>query len=196
MTPQEIHLESCVSRADAFPKFAILLTSRALLVTARDGTPFPRHRARPMLMREIFAQRTSMSECERESELLARCVRDDTSGEIYRQEHKVAQTESEERCLRRAVGIMLALAGFAVVGAGHLLIVFKNLNPYQVNLIFHGFRILGVASILCLIVFGVLWLRRRRELQEERARHRSLIQDFLKARASRQVPTILSTRMN
>jgi len=125
-----------------------------------------------------------MSTHERETELLTRCIRDDRSGEIYRQEQKIAQTAGEVRCLRRAVGIMAALTGFAIVGAGHSLIVLKDLTPYHVDLIFHLFRVLGVASLISLLVFGALWMTRRARLQRERTQCRSLVQDFLTARTS------------
>jgi hypothetical protein len=130
-----------------------------------------------------------MSNSERQTELLTQCIRHDDTGQLYVQEQKVAQIEGEERCLCRAVWLMAALTGFAVVGAGYSLILLKDLMPYQTNLIFHLFRVLGVASLISLLVYVGLWIARRARLEQERAQCRSLMQDLLAARALPRIPS-------
>ena len=120
-----------------------------------------------------------MSPCERETELLARCIRDDNTGELHRQEQKVAEIEREERCLRRAIGLMAVLTGIAIVGASFTLLLLKDLTPYQSELTVHVFRVLGVASFISLLAFANLWIARRAQLKRERAQRRSLIKILL-----------------
>src|SRR5436190_21953718 len=61
-----------------------------------------------------------------ENATLSECIRRDASGEIHTHHEKITQLEREERCLRSAVVIMAALAGFALVGAGHSLILLDD----------------------------------------------------------------------
>jgi hypothetical protein len=131
-----------------------------------------------------------MSNSARETELLIKCIRDDATGELHRQEQTVARTEREERCLRSAVWVMAALTGFALVGAGHSLVLLKNQTPYHSELVIHGFRILGVASLISLWVFVVLWIIRRERLKQQRAQCRALVQELLAARALPRTPGV------
>jgi hypothetical protein len=129
-----------------------------------------------------------MSQHERETELLTRCIREDNSGELHRQEQKVSQIEGEARCLRRATVLMAMLAGFAIVGASYTLLLETDLTPYQTNLIFHVFRVLAVASFISLLAFAGLWMARRAKLNRERAQSRSLLQKLVTARGVRPAP--------
>jgi hypothetical protein len=123
-----------------------------------------------------------MSEKEWNTDLLTQCIRYDDSGEIHKHEEKISQIQKEERCLRRAVWLMAALAGFALVGAGHSFILLEDLPPYKSDAIMQVFGVLGVASLISLLAFAGLLVVRRYQLGEQREQCRRVVMKLLAAR--------------
>ena len=77
---------------------------------------------------------------------------------------RITQLEREERCLRGAVVIMAVLAGLALVGVGHSLILLDDVSTAQMRTILQIFVVLGIASAISLVTFAILWIRRRYQL--------------------------------
>ena len=117
-----------------------------------------------------------------ENASLAECIRRDASGEIHKHHENIAQLEKDERCLRRAVVIMAALAGFALVGAGHSFILLDDVSTAQMRTVLHLFAVLGVASGISLIAFATLWIGRRYQLGDQRDYGRRLSMKLLATR--------------
>jgi CheY-like chemotaxis protein len=117
-----------------------------------------------------------------ENATLAECIRRDASGEIHKHHENITQLEKEERCLRGAVVIMAALAGFALVGAGHSLILLDDVSTAQMRTILQTFAVLGVASIISLVTFAILWISRRYQLGDQRDHGRRLSMKLLATR--------------
>ena len=117
-----------------------------------------------------------------ENATLAECIRCDRSGEIHKHHEGITQLEKEEFCLRRAVVVMAALAGFAFVGAGHSLILLDDVSTAQMRTILHLFAVLGVASGISLVTFATLWISRRYQLGNQRDHGRRLTMKLLAAR--------------
>src|SRR5436190_12558657 len=107
-------------------------------------------------------------ERQRENDSLADCIRHDSTGEIHKHEERITSAEREERCLRRAVWLMGALAGLAMVGFGYSLVLLEKLPPSQSRVINHIFFVVGLAALISLVAFVGLWLIRRHEVGARR----------------------------
>jgi CheY-like chemotaxis protein len=117
-----------------------------------------------------------------ENAALIECIRCDASGEIHKHYESIDRLEKDERCLRRAAGVMAALAAFALVGAGHTVILLEDVSTAQLRAILLLFAVLGVASAISLFTFTSLWIIRRYQLAEQRDHGRRLTMKLFVAR--------------
>lgn len=110
------------------------------------------------------------------------CIRCDPSGEIHKHYENIDLLEKDDRCLRRAAGIMAALAAFALVGAGHSVVLLDDISTAQMRTILLLFAVLGLGSVISLLTFTSLWIIRRYQLAECRDRGRRLTMKLFAAR--------------
>jgi hypothetical protein len=124
-----------------------------------------------------------MNDHESETAFLKKCLLYDRSAEPQELLATIGELESNERCVRRAVGLMMFLVALALVGLGYAAILLTDypttpslfIAPLTVKI----FAVLSVASLICLLVFAGLALLYRRELNHQREKGRRLIADFL-----------------
>jgi len=119
-----------------------------------------------------------------ENAALVECIRCDGIGEIHKHHENIDQLEKDERCLRRAAGLMAALTAFALVGAGHSAILLTDVSTATLRTILLLFAVLGVASAISLLTFATLWMIRRGQLGDQRDRGRRLTMKVLAARVN------------
>ena len=109
-----------------------------------------------------------------QNDILAHCIRHDSSGELHRGEDRIRHAERQERCLRRAMWLMAILALFATLGLGYSVILLYELPAYHTRIINHFFTVVGLASLTSLVVFAGCWLLWRHRLTARREEVRLL----------------------
>jgi hypothetical protein len=103
-----------------------------------------------------------------QNDILAHCIRHDSSGELHRGEDRIRHAERQERCLRRAMWLMAILALFATLGLGYSIILLYELPAYYARILNHILTVVGLASLASLVVFAGCWLVCRHRLSAQR----------------------------
>ncbi len=134
---------------------------------------------------------TMMNEHQKHTEFLRHCLRYGDSAEHEALEKKITQIQRDERCVQRAMWLMAILTALAVAILGYPAILVENF-PYNtpqftLNLVFA----LGLASLICLLVFGGLGMVYRRMLDRRREESRQLVAKLLESRLGKPVATPL-----
>jgi hypothetical protein len=134
-----------------------------------------------------------MSDYQRETAFLRQCLLYDDTAEHRKLEESIAQLQRNERCVRRAVGLMALLAVFAMVGLSYSVIFqadqFENISQLATPLITQVFCVLGLGALICLVWFVGLGLANRRELDQRREECRRWVAKFLEVRLGKPVPS-------
>ena len=125
---------------------------------------------------------------QRQNEILAQCVHDDSSGEIYRGEERIKHAEGVERSVRRAMWLMALLAAVATLALGYSVILLYELPAYHARLINHVFIVVGLAAIVSLLAFAAFWVLCRHRLSARREDERRVIMKMLADRGQGPVP--------
>jgi hypothetical protein len=130
----------------------------------------------------VWHSSTLTSEHQRETAFLRHCIRYDDSPRRQELDERITQIQRDERCVRRAVWLMLLLGALAVASLTYPAILEANF-PYNapqfiVNLIFA----VGVASLISLLVFVGLGLVFRKKLNQRREECRQLVTRLLESR--------------
>jgi len=98
-----------------------------------------------------------MSERERQTQFLKGLLKDGTD-ESKRLKTQITQAEHNERCIQRALILMVLVAVFSIMGLGYCAVLlpgfFDNATPLLVKL----FCALGLGSLICMLIFGSCWL--------------------------------------
>lgn len=123
----------------------------------------------------------------KETEFLRHCLRYDDNAEHQALDKRITQILRDDRCVRRAVWLMAVLTALAVAGLGYGA-VFADNFPYNtpqfiINVIFA----LGMASMICLVVFVGLRMVYRMKLNRRRSEYRQLVTRLLKSRLGQPV---------
>ena len=130
-----------------------------------------------------------MSEHQKHTEFLRHCLRYGESAEHQTLEEKITQIQRDERCVQRAVWLMAVLTALAVAGLGYPVILVENF-PYNVpQFILNLACALGLASMICLLVFLGLGMVYRRKLDQRREESRQLVTKLLASRLGKPVAT-------
>src|SRR5437867_4094821 len=109
-----------------------------------------------------------MSQHQRETEFLRRCLLYDDSTERHQLDERLTHLERNERCVRRAVWLMAVLTALAVAGLCYAAVFMadypRNVPQFVTPLITRIFCALGLASVICMLAFVGLGAVYRREL--------------------------------
>src|SRR5688572_10835522 len=113
-----------------------------------------------------------MTEHERETTFLRRCLLyEDDTAERRRLEAGMTVAQHDERCVRRAVRLMVFLVALAVTGLCCSAILFTEypatLSQFITPLTVKIFAALSAAALVCLLAFAGLWLLYRSELDKQ-----------------------------
>jgi len=119
-----------------------------------------------------------VSEHEKDTAFLRRCILYDDSVERHKLEESITQLQRNERSVRRAVGLMVLLVALALASLCYSAI-FLTTSP---SLIIKVFSALGVGSLICMLAFGGLGLSYRKELDQRREECRRVALKLLEAR--------------
>jgi hypothetical protein len=121
---------------------------------------------------------------QKRNDILAECIRHDATGELHRAEERIYDAERDERCVRRAMWLMMLLTALAGAGLGYSVILLYEVAPYYTRIINHIFTVIAVASLISLLTFAALWVQRRHRLAARREEVRGLVMRLLAARSS------------
>jgi hypothetical protein len=127
-----------------------------------------------------------MSEHDKDTAFLRQCILYDDSAERQKLEESISQLQRNERCVRRAVGLMAVLIAVALAGIcyGAIFLVEypQDMTYLTTPLIVRIFCALGVGALICVLAFGGLGLIYRKELDQRREECRQLAAKLLEAR--------------
>jgi hypothetical protein len=130
-----------------------------------------------------------LNEHQRETAFLRECIRHAESPEHQSLEKEIVQIQRDERCIQRAAWLMATLTMLAVAGVGYPAILVKSF-PYNIpRLIIDIICALGLASMICLIVFVGLGMAYRKKLNHQREQCRQLITRLFASRLGQPVAT-------
>jgi hypothetical protein len=138
-----------------------------------------------------------MSEHQKHTEFLRHCLRYGESAEHQALEEKIARIQRDARCVQRAVWLMAILTALAAAGLGYPAILLENF-PYDApQFILNLVCALGLASLICLLVFTGLGMIYRNQLNQRREESRLLVTKLLASRLGQPIATPLqNTRDN
>jgi hypothetical protein len=130
-----------------------------------------------------------MSEHQRHTEFLRRCILYDESARRHELVEGIARIQCDARCVRRAAWLMAILTALTVAGFGYGTVLVDNF-PYNapqfiVNLIYA----LGLGSLISLLAFAGLGMVYRRQLDQRREECRQRVARLLESRLGRPVAT-------
>ncbi len=135
---------------------------------------------------------TMMSEHQKHTEFLRHCLRYGESTEHQALDKRITQIQRDERCVQRAVWLMAILTALAVAGLGYPAILVENFPYNAPQFIVNLVCALGVAALICLLVFVVLGMAYRRKLDQRREECRQLVTKLLASRLGKPVATPLA----
>jgi uncharacterized membrane protein YjfL (UPF0719 family) len=132
-----------------------------------------------------------MSEHQKHTEFLRYCLRYGESAEHQALEKEITRIQRDERCVQRAVWLMAILTALALAILGYPVILVEsfpdNVSQFTLNLV----CVLGMASLICLLVFVSLGMVYRRKLDQRREECRQLVAKLLASRLGKPVATPL-----
>jgi len=127
-----------------------------------------------------------MSEHEKETAFLRECLLYDDTGERHVLEESITRLERDERCVRRALWIVAALAALAATGLGYCAIFSadysQNTSRFMTQFITKVFCALCLSSLVSLLAFVGFWFVHRRKLDQRRDDCRRLATRLLESR--------------
>ncbi|MGB7748729.1 MAG: hypothetical protein WBN75_15750 [Verrucomicrobiia bacterium] len=132
-----------------------------------------------------------MSEHQKHTEFLRHCLRYGDSAEHQELEKEITRIQRDEHCVQRAVWLMAILTALAVAGLGYPAILVENFPYSAPQFIVNLVCVLGLASLLCLLVFMGLGMVYRRMLDQRREKSRQLVTKLLASRLGKQAATPL-----
>jgi len=130
-----------------------------------------------------------MSDHRRETAFLKNCLLYDSSDGRQELLSRIIELERNERCVKRAVRVMMVLVALALSGLGYSAILVTHypttpsifIEPFIIKV----FGALSVASMACLLAFVGLGMLYRRELNHGRHECRRLIAGLLQSQFGR-----------
>jgi hypothetical protein len=128
------------------------------------------------------AASTTMSEHEKHTEFLRRCILYDESTRCRELHERITRIQCDARCVRRAAWLMAMLIVLVVAGLGYEVILVDNF-PYNlpqsiINLVYA----LGIGLLISLLTFMGLGMVYRRKLDQHREECRQLVSRLLESR--------------
>jgi hypothetical protein len=130
-----------------------------------------------------------MSEHQRETAFLWHCLRYEDSAEHQALDERITQIQRDERCVRRAVWLMALLTALVVAGLCYAAVLVDNFPYNTPQLIVNIICALGLASMICMVVFVGLRMVYRMKLDQRREECRQLVTKFLESRLGKRVTT-------
>jgi len=132
---------------------------------------------------------------QRETAFLRHVILYDDTAERHKLGERIAQLQSDERCVRRAVWLMVLLTALAMAGLCYTAVFLAN-HPHDVSEFVSPVRTrilcaLGLGSLICLVSFLGLGVVYRKELDQRREQCRQLATKLLESRLGKPCTTPL-----
>src|ERR1041385_5310391 len=110
------------------------------------------------------------SDYQKQTAFLRQVILYDDSAERHKLEERITRSQRDERCVRRAVGLMAVLTALAMVGLCYSMI-FQTDHPQNMSQLLSPFITkvicaLGLGSLICLLSFVGLGAMYRKELDQ------------------------------
>jgi hypothetical protein len=145
-----------------------------------------------------------MSERQRDTAFLTQLLCYDAGMERQRMEERVGEAQSNEQCIRRAVWLMCQFVALSLAGFAYTVLLLRHLPADNFDFVIKLFGVLGLGSLISVVVFSILWIRYRTELDERREECRCFIRNVLESRigqpgslsSSRKVSEIIAGHTN
>jgi len=119
-----------------------------------------------------------MTEHQSDIAFLRHCIGYDDTAECHKLEESISTIQRNQRCVRRAVWIMVLLAGIAMTSLCYALLFVdrypQNLSDFATPFVFKVISALGIGSVICLVAFLGLGVTYRKELNQRREECRRL----------------------
>jgi len=127
-----------------------------------------------------------MNDRQRQTEFLRQCLLYDEDVEHQKLAEAIRQTQHNERCVRRAVWLMVLLASLALAALAYLMFFVpdfpRNLSHSVILFFARVICILGLGSLICIPAFLALEMVYRKDLNARREECRLLVASLLESR--------------
>jgi len=123
-----------------------------------------------------------LNEHERNTAFLRHCLLYHDAPECHQLEERLTQAYRNERCVRRAVWVMVLLAALATTGLCYSGIFLAQYPRNQSAIIIRLLCVLGLASLICMMAFIGLGMIYRKELERYREECRRLATKLMESR--------------
>ena len=134
-----------------------------------------------------------MSEHQRETAFLRRCLRYGDSAEHEALDKKIAEIQRDERCVRRALWLLALLAALAITGLGYAAVFLEDfpgrMSRFATRFIVQLFCALSLGSLICIPAFLGLRIVYRMKLDQRREDCRRLVTKLLESRLGKPATT-------
>jgi hypothetical protein len=95
---------------------------------------------------------------------------------------RMVKAESELRCVRRALGLVMVVSMLALAGYGYCAVLVPNFFHNSSHVATRLFAVLGLGSVLAMVVFAGLWLYHRGLLRQVQREAQSRIASHMRAK--------------
>src|SRR4051812_10199565 len=113
-----------------------------------------------------------MSEHEKETAFLRQCLLYHDTVERHELDETLSQLQGDERCLRRALWLMVVLTALAATGLGYCAVFSgdypQNASRFMTQFMTKVFSVLALSSLISLLAFVGDWFIHRRRLDRRR----------------------------
>lgn len=127
-----------------------------------------------------------MNEHQRNTAFLQRCLLYDETPERHLLEERLAQAQHNDRCVRRAIGLMVVLIGLGISGLCYSAIFLedypRNVSRFMTQLVSKASCAVALGSFIGLLAFMVVGARYRKALDQCREDCRRLALKILESR--------------
>ena len=122
-----------------------------------------------------------MTEHQRETAFLRRLIHLDRTEERRKLDGRIAQLQRDERSVQRAAGLMVLFITLGLAGLAYGTVLQENFFYGGTHLVMEMIFAVGIASLVCLIVFIGLLMVYRRRLNRLREECRRLVAKLLQS---------------
>ena len=133
-----------------------------------------------------------VTEHQRDTAFLRQCLRYDDSAERHELEERIAQVQRKDRCVQRAVWLMILLTGLSGAGLAYGAVLQENFSYGEAWFVVRLLCEIGLASLICLVAFVGLFMVYRMELNRLREQCRRLATTLLESRLGNPAATSLT----
>jgi len=127
-----------------------------------------------------------LSEHQKETAFLRRCISFEEGADGRQLDERIVQVLRDERCLRRAAWLMTLVTALMMACFGYLAVLLddfpEHMSLFATLFITKTVCALGIGSLISLLIFVVLGIRCRRELNLRREECRRFVTNLLESR--------------